>query len=269
LTTLFFADLDKERWNESLLAATRSSFPETPELHKMPGAGWGTDAEQAAFATDVLVASYPALRSISLAALSPHLMALYKRPVLKREQSGAAWHSVFAADVFQDEPLLALPTAKLVKAASKLSRTNSSWRFTVQNYALCGCVVTVSRAVLPFISAMARSSKTVRRRLANDLEFLDFIGVQLVDSCLLIALDVPLDSYPASMDRIPLAAGKVQSLTGLFEELRRRGKKHGSSTRPISTEQSSSYPLSLVRPRGEELPSRTHYGRAWNTLRNL
>jgi hypothetical protein len=103
----------------------------------------------------------------------------------------------------------------------------NSWRSGIESFAHSGCTIAVSRTTLPFLCVMARCSKAVRRRLARDLEFLDFVGIQILDSCLLSALDIPLDiwSGDVSFNRKLEETWRVSLLSGLLTEKLRCGRQ--------------------------------------------
>jgi hypothetical protein len=180
-----------------------ADLPNHPEFHEVPRRPWGSEAEINTFLTDVFVANYPAFRRILFAGLSPAVIRTVTRPVNETDARppssqpskavGQTWQSIFSGT-----PLDGVSLEDAPALAKKLEEKDPGWRRRYVTLVETALYPSERNQLLVTLLIAVVCSKTIRKRLVKDFDFLDLLAVRVCNACLLCKLQIPGPGSPVS-----------------------------------------------------------------------
>jgi len=152
----------------------------------------------AVLATELFVSCFPFVRRVAFAGLDMILLSQYGKHKMQPNRPDRKWQYLFAEDRTGAGRLFSsLPTSECIAAARELS---SEDRRCIEEIARHHINLSNQRA-LQLLETLSIHSKTVRKKLCQDVELLDFIATRVADSALLIAFDVRQGLYEEREER--------------------------------------------------------------------
>jgi len=135
-----------------------------------------------------------------MASLAPCYQAVYGRDVWQKSQGSEPrtlvdrpWLSVFAQETCPLGPLNQLSTRDCARAAQNLAQTNEHWKQNLMCL-LCSNIGSAGAVdVFASLYVLAEHSKTVRKKLSADMELLDLLATRIMDSCISLSSQIPLN----------------------------------------------------------------------------
>jgi len=128
--------------------------------------------------------------------------------------------SIFAGELLDNQTLLGLSTLDFLEATNKIVDTDSTFltrlKMLVNDLTSSG-----GNNAVELLFGLARRSKTVRKRLARDILFLDLLTARMVDICLLIAVGC-IDDPISGAFQVVQTADLLENLMDVDPEAWRR-----------------------------------------------